>query len=72
MSAQGAKLYPDCGCPPDRHTHDAVVFGIVNVVCRNPECIDYGTHRRGLDDDHCQWCGDKYTLLANDPFKGAR
>lgn len=64
---QGARLYPDCGCRPERA--DSL---IVNVVCRNGDCIDYGTHRRGLTDDRCQWCGDPYTLLAHDPLRGAR
>lgn len=58
-------LYPDCGCRKETP-------GVVNVVCRNAECADYGCHRRGLPDDRCIWCGEPYTHLAHDPFKGAR
>lgn len=58
-------LYPDCGCPPDKP-------GVLNLVCRNADCIDYGTHRRGLAGDGCQWCGQLYTPLASDPLRGAR
>jgi hypothetical protein len=60
-----SNLYPYCGCPPDSP-------GVTNLVCRNPDCIDYGTHRRGLLFDCCQWCGDTFTLLDIDVFKGAR
>lgn len=65
MPEDAGKLYPSCGCPPDTHP-------IMNVVCRNADCIDYGAHRRGYQDDHCQWCRTLYTLLFVDPLKGAR
>lgn len=58
-------LYPDCGCPPVREP-------VVNLVCRNADCLDYGTHRRGLVGDCCQWCGDGFRALSEDPLRGAR
>jgi hypothetical protein len=61
-------LFPDCGCPPDSHGS----ITLTNLVCRNPECRDYGTHRRGVKGDHCNFCGDLFVPLAADPFKGAR
>jgi len=69
VSAATGKPYPDCGCPPDPPTFDG---GIFNVVCRNADCCDYGTHRRGWIDDRCQWCGHEYVPLYRDPFRGAR
>ena len=68
MSVLGSSelLYPDCGCRPERD-------GVINVVCRNPDCVDYGTHRRALyDGDHCQWCGAPFTPLVDDLLRGAR
>lgn len=44
----------------------------MNVVCRNADCINYGTHRRGLTDDRCGWCGEPYKRLSEDALKGAR
>jgi hypothetical protein len=66
-------LYPDCGCPPaGRDTWTGVENEITNVVCRNADCLDYGTHRRGGYEDRCGLCGERYTLLEFDPLRGAR
>jgi hypothetical protein len=66
-------IYPHCGCPPDgADRYTGAVCTVANLVCRNADCIDYGTHRRGLVDDCCNWCGEKYTPLALDPLRGAR
>lgn len=67
----GGKLYPDCGCPPDRYSpRDGRVT--TNVVCRNGDCASYGTHRRGFVGDRCPFCGTTFVLLRKDVFRGAR
>lgn len=60
-----ALLYSECGCRNEsKH--------VGNYVCRNADCIDYGTHRRGMEGDRCNWCGVPYVRLSADLLKGAR